>query len=59
MKTKNTIMTTVTAATLMALAGCGGSSSDSGSSTSAGPSAVKNSFAEVSAKLDPNGSLYL
>ncbi|MBC8244651.1 MAG: hypothetical protein H8E20_09675 [Verrucomicrobia bacterium] len=59
MKTKQTIMTTVTAATLMALAGCGGSSSDSDSSTSAGPSAVKNSFAEVSAKLDPNGSLFL
>jgi len=60
MNTKNTIVTTITAATGLALAGCGGSPSDSSSSSApAGPSAVKNSFAEVSAKLDPNGSLFL
>ena len=59
MKTKNTILTTLTAATWVALAGCGGSPSDSSSSAPAKPSAVPNSFAEVSAKLDPNGSLYL
>ena len=60
MKTKNTILTTITAGAFVALAGCGDTPSDDGSSSApAGPSAVKNSFAEVSAKLDPNGSLYL
>ena len=60
MKTKNTILTTITAGVFVALVGCGDTSSDGGSSSApAGPSAVKNSFAEVSAKLDPNGSLYL
>ena len=59
MKTKNTILTTITVATLVALAGCGDSSTNSSPSAPTGPSAVKNSFAEVSAKLDPNGSLYL
>ncbi len=60
MKTKNTMMTTIAAAALVALIGCGDTPGDGGSSsTPAGPSAVKNSFAEVSAKLDPNGSLYL
>ena len=59
MKTKNTILTIISAAAFVALAGCGDSSSNSSSSAPAGPSAVKNSFAEVSAKLDPNGSLYL
>ena len=60
MKIKNTILTTITAGGFVALAGCGDSSSDGDSSSlPAGPSAVKNSFAEVSAKLDPNGSLYL
>ena len=60
MKTKNTILTTIAAAAFVALAGCGDTPSDDGSSSApAGPSAVKNSFAEVSAKLDPNGSLYL
>jgi len=59
MKTRNPILTTITAAALVALAGCGGSPSDSSSSAPAESSAVPNSFAEVSAKLDPNGSLYL
>jgi len=60
MKTKNTILTTIAAAALVALSGCGDTPGDGdSSSTPAGPSAVKNSFAEVSAKLDPNGSLYL
>jgi len=60
MKTKNTILTTIAAAALVALIGCGDTPGDgNSSSTPAGPSAVKNSFAEVSAKLDPNGSLYL
>jgi hypothetical protein len=59
MKAKNTILTTITVATLVALAGCGDSSTNSSPSAPTGPSAVKNSFAEVSAKLDPNGSLYL
>ena len=59
MKTKNTILTTIPAVALMALAGCGGSSSDSSISAPAESSAVPNSFAQVSAKLDPNGSLYL
>ena len=57
---KKHILTTITAGGFVALAGCGDSSSDGDSSSlPAGPSAVKNSFAEVSAKLDPNGSLYL
>nr|MDP7293413.1 hypothetical protein [Verrucomicrobiota bacterium] len=60
MKRKNTINTIIISAALVAQAGCGDTSSDSSSSSvPAGPSAVKNSFAEVSAKLDPNGSLYL
>jgi len=60
MKTKNTILTTITAGAFVALAGCGDTPSDGDSSSvPAGPSAVKNSFAEVSTKLDPNGSLYL
>ena len=60
MKTKNTILTTITAGAFVALAGCGDTPSDGDSSSvPAGPSAVPNSFAEVSAKLDPNGSLYL
>ncbi len=60
MKTKNTMMTTIAAAVFLTVAGCGDTSSDGGSSSvPPGPSAVKNSFAEVSAKLDPNGSLYL
>ncbi|MBT3914684.1 MAG: hypothetical protein HOF22_16020, partial [Verrucomicrobia bacterium] len=60
MKTKNTILTTIAAAALVALIGCGDTPGDGdSSSTPAGPSAVKNSFAEVSTKLDPNGSLYL
>jgi hypothetical protein len=60
MKIKKTILMTITAGGFVALAGCGDSSSDGDSSSlPAGPSAVKNSFAEVSAKLDPNGSLYL
>jgi len=60
MKTKNTILTTIAAAALVALTGCGDTPGDGDSSSRpAGPSAVKNSFAEVSAKLDPNGSLYL
>ena len=57
MKTKNTI---IISAALVALSGCGEAPTDAGSSPApTGPSAVKNSFAEVSAKLDPNGSLYL
>ena len=56
MKTKNTILTTITAGAFVALAGCGDTPSNGGSSSA---SAVPNSFAEVSAKLDPNGSLYL
>jgi hypothetical protein len=60
MKTKNTILTTIATAALVALAGCGEAPTDADSSSApAGQSAVKNSFAEVSAKLDPNGSLYL
>ena len=57
MKTKNTILTTITAGAFVALAGCGDTPSDGDSSSvPAGPSAVKNSFAEVSAKLDPTAS---
>jgi len=60
MKTKNTILTTIAAAALVALIGCGDTPGDGNSNSApAGQSAVKNSFAEVSAKLDPNGSLYL
>ena len=57
MKTKKTI---IISAALVALSGCGEAPTDAGSKPApTGPSAVKNSFAEVSAKLDPNGSLYL
>ena len=60
MKTKNTILKTLTSATFLVLVGCSETPSNgSSNSTPAGPSAVPNSFAEVSAKLDPNGSLYL
>ncbi len=60
MKRKSTINTIMISAALVALAGCGDAPSDSDSSLApTDPSAVPNSFAEVSSKLDPNGSLYL